>query len=162
MLLMPAVPKAFHACTASESSILCSRKPVTRPYSEPHKSGRHEHILHVQEQFSYCAVITARIGKRYFFSIYSYYGYNVMYTSLGSIPSTYCNTSDFPWIFFYRLTARVDLDFLMIEVLWLHSDTPHSVRLVWMNDRPVAEICTWQHTTLTTDRQTCPRWDSNP
>jgi hypothetical protein len=29
-------------------------------------------------------------------------------------------------------------------------------------DRPVAKPPTWQHTTLTTDRYPCPRWDSNP
>jgi hypothetical protein len=28
-------------------------------------------------------------------------------------------------------------------------------------DRPVAETSTWHHTTLTTDRHPCPRWDSN-
>ena len=26
----------------------------------------------------------------------------------------------------------------------------------------VAETSTWQHTTLTTDKYSCPRWDSNP
>ena len=26
----------------------------------------------------------------------------------------------------------------------------------------VAETSTWQHTTLTTDKHPCPRWDSNP
>ena len=26
----------------------------------------------------------------------------------------------------------------------------------------VAETSTWQHTTLTTDKYPCPRWDSNP
>ena len=31
-----------------------------------------------------------------------------------------------------------------------------------MNDQLVAETCTWQHTTLTTDKHPCPRWDSNP
>ena len=33
---------------------------------------------------------------------------------------------------------------------------------LWMSDRPVAETSTWQHTTLTTERNTCPRRDSNP
>jgi len=31
------------------------------------------------------------------------------------------------------------------------KDTPHSVGLLWMSDQPVAETCTWQHKTLTTD-----------
>jgi hypothetical protein len=26
-----------------------------------------------------------------------------------------------------------------------HSDTPHSVGLLWTGDQPVAETCTWQH-----------------
>jgi hypothetical protein len=32
-----------------------------------------------------------------------------------------------------------------------HSDTPHSVVLLWTSDQPDAEVSTWQHTTLTTD-----------
>ena len=43
-----------------------------------------------------------------------------------------------------------------------HSDTPHWVRLLWTSDRPVAEISTRQHTTLTTDRHPCPQHESNP
>jgi len=42
-----------------------------------------------------------------------------------------------------------------------HTHT-HSVRILWKNDRPVIETSTWQHTTLSTDRHSCPRWDSNP
>ena len=41
-------------------------------------------------------------------------------------------------------------------------NAPHSVWLLWTIDQPVAETSTWQHTTLTTDRHPCPRWDSNP
>jgi hypothetical protein len=29
-----------------------------------------------------------------------------------------------------------------------------------MSDQPVAETSNWQHTTLTTDKYPCPRWDS--
>ena len=43
-----------------------------------------------------------------------------------------------------------------------HSDTPHSVGLFWTNDQPDAETSTWQHTSLTTDRESMPRRDSNP
>ena len=32
-----------------------------------------------------------------------------------------------------------------------HNDTPQSVGLLWTSDQPVAETCTWQHTTLTTN-----------
>jgi hypothetical protein len=35
-------------------------------------------------------------------------------------------------------------------------DSPQSVGLLWTSDQPVAETSTWQHTTLTTDRQPCP------
>jgi hypothetical protein len=40
--------------------------------------------------------------------------------------------------------------------LRLHSDTPHSVGLLWTSDQLVAETSTWQHTTLTTDKHPCP------
>jgi hypothetical protein len=35
-----------------------------------------------------------------------------------------------------------------------HSDTPQSEGLLCVSAQPVAETSTWQHTTLTTDRQT--------
>ena len=38
----------------------------------------------------------------------------------------------------------------------------HSVGLLWTSDRSDAETSSWQHTTLTTDRQPCPRRDPNP
>ena len=40
-----------------------------------------------------------------------------------------------------------------------HSDTQHSVGLLWTSDQPVADTSTWQHTTLTKDRQPYPRRD---
>jgi len=43
-----------------------------------------------------------------------------------------------------------------------HSDTPHSVGLLWTSDQPDAETSTRQHTTLTTDRHPLPQWDSIP
>jgi hypothetical protein len=51
---------------------------------------------------------------------------------------------------------------LIIEASRSHSDTPYSVRLLWMNDQSVAEASTWQHTTLTRDRHPCLLRDSNP
>ena len=42
------------------------------------------------------------------------------------------------------------------------NDAPQSVGLLWTSDQSVAEISTWPHTTLTTDKHPCPRWDSNP
>ena len=43
-----------------------------------------------------------------------------------------------------------------------HNDAPQSVGLLWTSDQLVAETSTWQHTTLTTDKHPCLRWDSNP
>jgi hypothetical protein len=37
-----------------------------------------------------------------------------------------------------------------------------SVGLSWTRDRPLAEISTWQHTTLPRDRHLCCRWDLSP
>jgi len=50
---------------------------------------------------------------------------------------------------------------LIIEALRSHSDAPHSVGLFWTSDQPDAEISTWQHTTLTTDKHPFPWRDSN-
>jgi len=49
----------------------------------------------------------------------------------------------------------------VIGVSRSHSNTPHSVRLLWTSDQPEAETSSWQHTTLTTDRHPCTRRDSN-
>ena len=53
-------------------------------------------------------------------------------------------------------TALMGKGLLIIEDSWSHSDTPHSVRLLWTGDQPDAETSTWQHTTLTRDRHPCP------
>jgi hypothetical protein len=44
----------------------------------------------------------------------------------------------------------------LITHIW---DTPQSVGLLWTGDQLVAVTSTWQHTTLTTDRHPCPRWE---
>jgi hypothetical protein len=51
---------------------------------------------------------------------------------------------------------------LIIEASRSHSDTPHSVGLLWKSDQPVEETYTWKHTKLTRDRHPCTRRDSNP
>jgi hypothetical protein len=51
---------------------------------------------------------------------------------------------------------------LIIEASQSHSDTPHSVGLLWTSDQPDAGISTWQHPTLTTDRYLCRQLDSHP
>ena len=45
---------------------------------------------------------------------------------------------------------------LIVEVSISHSDTPHSVGLLWTSDQSDAGTSTWQHTTLTLDRLPCP------
>jgi hypothetical protein len=40
-------------------------------------------------------------------------------------------------------------DFLINEASLSHSDTPHSVGLLWTSDQFDAETSTWQYTTLT-------------
>jgi hypothetical protein len=56
------------------------------------------------------------------------------------------------YIFFHYATAPVGQDCLITEASPSHSDTPHSVGLLWTSDQLVAETSTWQHTTFTTDR----------
>jgi len=55
---------------------------------------------------------------------------------------------------------------LVVEGLQSHSDTPHSIGLLWTSDQLVAQTSTLQHSVLTTYRQTdrypCSRRDSNP
>jgi hypothetical protein len=51
---------------------------------------------------------------------------------------------------------------LIVEDLRFHSDTSHSIGLLWMSDQPVAETSTWQHITLTRDTHPCPQRDSYP
>jgi len=46
--------------------------------------------------------------------------------------------------------------FIIAEVPKSHSDKPHSVGFLQTVDRPVAEISTWQHISLTWDRHPRP------
>jgi hypothetical protein len=45
--------------------------------------------------------------------------------------------------------------------LFTHNDAPQSVGLLLTSDQLIAEISTWQHTTLTTNKHVWLRWDSN-
>jgi len=51
--------------------------------------------------------------------------------------------------------------FLIIKDSRSHSDTPHSLGLLWTSDQPNAETSTRQHTTLTTYRHPCFWCDLN-
>jgi len=41
------------------------------------------------------------------------------------------------------------------------SHSPQSVWLLWTSDTPGTETSTWQQTTITRDRHSCPRRHSN-
>jgi hypothetical protein len=51
---------------------------------------------------------------------------------------------------------------LIVDVSKSHSDTPHSVWLLWTGDQPDAETSTWQHTTLTRDKTSTPAVEFEP
>ena len=58
--------------------------------------------------------------------------------------------------------ALVGQGLLITEASRSHSDTPHSVGLLWTSEYSDAETSTWQHTTLTRDSRRRLRRDSNP
>jgi hypothetical protein len=76
----------------------------------------------------------------------------------------YNYTHDIPCKYFFPMARQPlgGLGRLIIEASRSHTDTPHSVGLLWTSDQLVSETSTWQHTTLTTDRHPCPTRDSNP
>jgi hypothetical protein len=64
-------------------------------------------------------------------------------------------------LYFYGSTALVGLD-LLYEFLRSHSDTPHSVGLLWTSDQPDAKTSTWQRTLPTRDKHPCLFRDLDP
>ena len=64
-------------------------------------------------------------------------------------------------VFFLARQSSVDLGLLIFEVPRSHSDTSHSVGLIWTGERPVTETSTWRHSKLTTDKHTFPQRHSN-
>jgi hypothetical protein len=75
-----------------------------------------------------------------------------------------CTFSNNDTISFSPMTRQHPLEhgLLIIMVSRSHSDTPHSVGLLWTSDQANAETSTCQHTTLTRCRHACSRLDSNP
>ena len=65
------------------------------------------------------------------------------------------------WLYFHGPVAGFSL-LIFRGFLITHNDAPQSVGLFWTSDQSVTETCTWQHTTLTTDKHPCPWWYSNP
>jgi len=61
--------------------------------------------------------------------------------------------------FFIAQQSLLGQGLLIIEVSRSHSDTQHSLGLLWTRDQPEAET---PHTILTADRHPWPRQDSDP
>jgi hypothetical protein len=51
---------------------------------------------------------------------------------------------------------------LIIVASRSHSDTPHSLRLLWTSDQLDTVTSTWKHTTVIRNRHFCTGRDSNP
>jgi hypothetical protein len=110
----------------------------------------------------------------YNFTSYNFTSYNFTSYNFTSYNNSTCRQIrekleveilDFIILIYFFPMARQPLGVLgnlIIEASRSHSDTPHSVGLLWTSDQPVAETSTWQHTTLKTNRHLCPRRDSNP
>jgi hypothetical protein len=62
----------------------------------------------------------------------------------------------------WRSSPPVGQGLLIIEASRSHSDTPHSLGLLWMSDQPDAATAAWQHTTLKRGTHPFFRRDSNP
>jgi len=45
---------------------------------------------------------------------------------------------------------------LIVQASLSSSDIPLSVAILWTSDQPNAETSNWHHTTLTTNRHSCP------
>ena len=67
-----------------------------------------------------------------------------------------------PNIFSMAQQPLVGQDLLTNENLRLHSDSPHSVGLLWTSDQPEAKTSTWQHTTRSREWHPCPAAGSEP
>jgi len=62
-----------------------------------------------------------------------------------------------------RQISRLFSHLLMCYILILrsHSETSHSVELLWTSDQPTADTCTWKQTALTRDIYSCPQQGLN-
>jgi hypothetical protein len=89
-------------------------------------------------------------------------GHNRFFTTV-KIPDSSFYQQKFVVTFIFSMVQQppVGQGLLIIEASRSHSDTLHSVGLLWTSDQPGAETSTWQHTTLTRDIHD-PQDDSNP
>jgi hypothetical protein len=87
------------------------------------------------------------------------YFYISTFRSMCAVPNmaVFCSslTSWFPGMVLTYFTI------IIIGIVITHNDAPQSVGLLLASDQLVAETSTWKHTTNTTDKHPCPRWDSN-
>ena len=60
------------------------------------------------------------------------------------------------FFFFHNAKPPVGQDLFIIEASPSHTNTPHSVGLLWTSDQPDAETYTSQHTTLPRDNIRAP------
>jgi len=58
--------------------------------------------------------------------------------------------------------SQVSQGLLSVEASPSHSDTPHSVELLWTNDQPDTETSTWQHTHTQTQNTHLRRTSLSP
>jgi hypothetical protein len=63
---------------------------------------------------------------------------------------------NYVYIFYHGATAPMGPGLLIIEESWTHSDTPHSVGLLWTSNQPDAQTSSWLITTLTRDGHPFP------
>ena len=86
---------------------------------------------------------------------------------LSFISSRFCNGPIKPKInltlfFLVALRPNAGGPSLSWDFQITHNDVSQSVGLLWSSNQLIIDTSTWQHTTLTTDKHPCPRWDSNP
>jgi hypothetical protein len=77
-----------------------------------------------------------------------------------SVNTTWRGLLTAPFLFLLAQQPLEGQSVPIIEASRLHSDTPHSVGLLWTGDKPDAETYTWRHTTLRRERHPCRRRDS--
>jgi len=61
------------------------------------------------------------------------------------------------FLFPVQQQALAGQDLLTVEASRSHSDTPHSVGLLWTSDQPHSKTSTWLNTTLTMDKTSMHR-----
>ena len=83
-------------------------------------------------------------------------GYDITHFLIG------CHRGNtFLFSFFVAQLLLVGQGFLIIAASRSHSDTQHTTLLFWTSDKPGPETSTWQHTTPTRNRHSCPSRNSN-